>query len=273
MLDQFRRSPASSAPKGWAVPALVASVLAAALVGPADATESRPAAVLELFTSQGCSACPAADSLIDDFARQGDVLAITLPVKLWDYLGWSDTLATEANTKRQMAYSVARGDRDVYTPQLVVNGETAMLGSDPGAIEEAIPNEPLPLPIDLSVREAILTIDIGPADLEAEEATIWLLVVDDHVHVPISAGENRGRRLDYYNVVRSMRPVGIWRGEPLALELPLTDVEKHATAGCVVIAQVDTFKGPGPIIGAAHLSEIFPARTVGANFRFNTEAR
>lgn len=273
MLQLSRRCPAPSALKGWVASALAAACLATALSTAAQATESRPAAVLELFTSQGCSACPAADTLIDDLDRKGDILAITLPVKLWDYLGWADTLATESNTKRQMAYSVSRGDRDVYTPQLVVNGEAAMLGSDAEAIEQAIPAEPLPLPIDLEVREGVLTIDIGDADLPAEQATIWLMIVDDHVHVPIGAGENRGRRLDYYNVVRDMRPVGIWKGLPLTLELPLSDVEKHATAGCVVIAQVDTFKGPGTIVGAGHLSEIFPARTVGANFRFNNEAR
>ncbi|RAH99448.1 DUF1223 domain-containing protein [Acuticoccus sediminis] len=230
----------------------------------ARAEEKSPKAVLELFTSQGCSSCPSADKLIAQYARRDDVLAMTLPVKLWDYLGWSDTLATEINTKRQMAYSVARGDRDVYTPQLVINGETAMLGSDKDAIDQEVATSDLPLPIDLSLNNGVLEIDLGDAEIDAESATIWLMVLDDRVHVPVSAGENRGRKLDYYNVVRDMRPVGIWKGQPIKLELPLSDVEKHATSGCVVIAQVDTFKGPGRIVGAAQLHQIFPARTIGS---------
>ncbi|UOM33419.1 thioredoxin family protein [Acuticoccus sp. I52.16.1] len=230
----------------------------------ARADETRPKAVLELFTSQGCSSCPSADRLISGFDGRKDVLAVTLPVKLWDYLGWSDTLATEINTKRQMAYSVARGDRDVYTPQLVVNGEEAMLGSDEAAIERAIKGASLDLPIDLSLRAGVLTIRLGDADIDVENATVWLMVVDDEVHVPVAEGENRGRKLNYYNVVRDMRPVGIWKGRPVTLELPLSDLDKSATSGCVVIAQADTFKGPGRIVGAAALDEIFPARTVGA---------
>ena len=75
------------------------------------ADSTAPSVVLELFTSQGCSSCPAADALIGKLADRKDVLAMTLPVKLWDYLGWADTLATDLSTKRQLAYSVARGDR------------------------------------------------------------------------------------------------------------------------------------------------------------------
>lgn len=223
-----------------------------------------PKVVLELFTSQGCSSCPSADRLIAQYDDREDVLAVTLPVKLWDYLGWSDTLATEINTKRQMAYSVARGDRDVYTPQLVVNGEKAILGSDEAAIENAIQNAALALPIDLSLRGGVLTIRVGDAETALQNATIWLMVVEDEIHVPVNEGENCGRKLKYYNVVRDMRPVGIWKGDPLTLELPLTDMDKYATSGCVVIAQADTFKGPGQIVGAAQLDQIFPARTVGA---------
>ena len=239
------------------------SGLARADPAPAAAS-TQPKAVLELFTSQGCSSCPAADSLIEDYADEDGILAMTLPVKLWDYLGWSDTLATELNTKRQMAYSVARGDRDVYTPQLVINGHTAMLGSDEEAIDATIADETLPLPVSLTLRNGVLTISVGESDLDVETATIWLMVVDKKVRVPVTAGENRGRKLDYHNVVKDMRPVGIWKGMPLRLELPLSDMEKMATAGCVVIVQVDTFRGPGRIIGAAQLDKMFPARTVGA---------
>lgn len=243
--------------------ALIGSlVLACGL--PAAAADARPSVFLELFTSQGCAACPAADRLLAELDARDDVVAVTMPVKLWDFLGWADTLATEALTKRQMVYSVARGDNDVYTPQMVVNGKTDVLGSDAEAIGKAIgkTGDALPLPISLSIAADVLSIDVGEADIDGDRATLWLLVLDEEVTVPVQAGENRGRELTYHNVVRHMRPVGMWKGESMRFDLPLADVEKELGASCVVIAQVETFKGPGRIVGVAELKPLFPARTV-----------
>jgi hypothetical protein len=225
-----------------------------------------PKAFLELFTSQGCASCPPADALLGELSHQDDVLAVTMPVKLWDFLGWRDTLATDVFTKRQIAYSVARGDRDLYTPQLVVNGAAAVLGSDIGAIRAAIARDAsaLDVPIDLSLADGVLEIRVGDADVEPDHATLWLLVVDETVEVPVAGGENSGRRLVYHNVVRSMRPIGMWKGEEMAIDLPLNDVERAADLGCIVIAQVESFKGPGRVIGAASLARLFPSRTIVA---------
>lgn len=230
----------------------------------AAVAEERPRAFLELFTSQGCAACPAADKIIQKLAERDDVLAVTMPVKLWDFLGWADTLASDDLTKRQMAYSVARGDRDIYTPQMVVNGKEDILGSDEAAIAKAIEaaGGPLPLDISLSISGDILSIDVGDAEIDGDRVTLWLLVVDDEVTVPVGGGENRGRELTYHNVVRSMRPVGMWKGNAMRFDLPLADVEKDTAASCIVIAQVETFKGPGRIVGAAKLAPLFPARVV-----------
>lgn len=246
------------------LPRLVAIVVAAGVV-PAMAQE-RPRAFLELFTSQGCSSCPAADAFMGELAGRDDVLAVTMPVKLWDFLGWADTLATDEHTKRQIAYSVARGDRDLFTPQLMANGEVSLLGSDRDAVLEWMrqQDEPLPLPIDLSLSGDVLTIEVGAPATKVGKATLWLLVLDDEVRVPIAEGENRGRRLSYHNVVRTMRPVGMWKGQAMAFDLPLSDLEKDAGQGCIVIAQVETFKGPGRVVGAARMDTLFPARTVNA---------
>ena len=250
----------------------VAAILSAviALVASAPLWQARaqdqPVAYLELFTSQGCASCPAADKLIASFNEEADVLAVTMPVKLWDFLGWADTLATDALTKRQIAYSVARGDRDVFTPQLVVNGKASLIGSDRAAIDAAIRTARttggLPLPIDLEASAGVLSVVVGEADIAYEDATLWLLVIDREVTVPIGGGENRGRRLDYHNVVRAMRPIGMWKGDPLAFDLPLSDLEEGADMACVVIAQVNSFKGPGAVIGAGALDSLFPARPV-----------
>src|SRR5260221_6955023 len=106
-----------------------------AIIRPAHAD---PRAVVELFTSQGCSSCPPADQIIGELAKDPNVIALSMPIEYWDYLGWKDTLADSRFSARQKAYSQMRGDRDVYTPQVVVNGSTHVIGSDRAGIEGAI---------------------------------------------------------------------------------------------------------------------------------------
>src|SRR5499425_3301219 len=114
-------------------------------------------AVVELFTSQGCSSCPAADKLVGEFANDPTLVSMSLPIDYWDYLGWKDTLADPRNSARQRAYSHVRGDREVYTPQVVVNGSLHALGSDRDAIEAAISqthkNGALALPVGMSLAD------------------------------------------------------------------------------------------------------------------------
>src|SRR5205823_1507433 len=106
-----------------------------AVIRPAHAD---PRAVVELFTSQGCSSCPPADKVLGELANDPSVIALSLPIDYWDYLGWKDTLADSRFTARQKAYSQVRGDREVYTPQVVVNGSVHVIGSDRPGIEDAI---------------------------------------------------------------------------------------------------------------------------------------
>src|ERR1700733_16192445 len=107
-----------------------------AVVRPAVAAE--PRAVIELFTSQGCSSCPPADKVIGELAKDPSVIALSMPIDYWDYLGWKDTLADARFSARQKAYSQMRGDREVYTPQVVINGQAHVIGSDRAGIESAI---------------------------------------------------------------------------------------------------------------------------------------
>src|SRR3974390_2478723 len=100
-----------------------------AVIRPAHAD---PRAVVELFTSQGCSSCPPADKIIGELAKDPSLIALSMPIDYWDYLGREDTLADTRFTARQQAYSRMRGDRDVYTPQAVINGSLHVLGSDLG---------------------------------------------------------------------------------------------------------------------------------------------
>src|ERR1700757_2491489 len=126
-VGMLNRRPASA----FVIAAVVISSFAVANAG-------EPRALLELFTSQGCLSCPAADKLLGELAADPSVIALSVPIDYWDYLGWKDTLATSGHSARQRAYAKVRGDREVYTPQIVVNGATHVLGSDPGAVARAI---------------------------------------------------------------------------------------------------------------------------------------
>ena len=98
-----------------------------AVIRPAHAD---PRAVVELFTSQGCSSCPPADKILGELAKDPSIVALSMPIDYWDYLGWKDTLADSRFSARQKAYSHARGDRNLYTPQMIVNGSAQVIGSD-----------------------------------------------------------------------------------------------------------------------------------------------
>ena len=158
-----------------------------------------PRAVVELFTSQGCSSCPPADALLVDIARQPDVIALSLPVNYWDYLGWKDTLAHVAFTERQKAYAHGRSDRQVFTPQMIVNGKKSCIGSDRAQIEKAIQytskgRKTLPVAVNLSEQNGTVTIAVEETPETAQrDAEIWLLPVLKAQTVPIERGENRGK--------------------------------------------------------------------------------
>jgi hypothetical protein len=214
-----------------------------------------PKTVLELFTSQGCDTCPPADQVLASFAQRPDVIAISLPVDIWDYLGWKDTLASDKNSERQKAYAKARGDGAIYTPQVVVNGMVGVNGSDRLAINKAIATtdkelKSLHVPIRFWHERNSIVIEAGdaPPGLDNKEATIWFAVVQKVANVPIEHGENKGKTLTYTNIVREMLPVGTWNGKAMNLRLTRTAVMRPETEACIVLLQEAK---AGPILGAA----------------------
>jgi len=207
--------------------------------------------VVELYTSQGCSSCPPADALLGQLAGRKDVLAISLPVTYWDMLGWKDTLATEANTRRQKAYDRTLGRGGIYTPQMIVDGVSDVVGSREQAVESVIAAraadmESVPVNIDVDRRQ--IHIAVGPApDRGEHDATIWMLWILPKATVSIGDGENGGRTITYRNIVREIRALGIWKGQPIRLDLPRGDEETRHEEIAVVVQQ----GGYGRIIGAA----------------------
>src|SRR5437762_5562868 len=169
--------------------------------------QAEPRALIELFTSQGCSSCPAADKLLGELGKDPSMVTMSLPIDYWDYLGWKDTLALPGHSKRQRAYANTRGDREVYTPQVVVNGSVHVLGSDKGAIENAIvqtDKQPgtLSLPVTLSVVNGQISASVPAAKGVAVKGEVWLCPITKHVPVTIARGENTGHTVTYHNVVR-----------------------------------------------------------------------
>ena len=211
--------------------------------------------VLELFSSQGCSSCPPADELLKSYVARDDVLALSLPVDYWDNLGWKDTLGSPKNSQRQYDYAHQRGDRSVYTPQIVVNGVAHVPGYDRRRIDQEIEAANLSLRRELitmsinSVGETI-QVSVSPAKEGAQyrSGTLWLVLYSKLETVSIGAGENAGRTLSYVNVVREMMPVGMWHGDADRITLPRADIMNRGHEGCAVLLQAGM---AGPILGAA----------------------
>jgi hypothetical protein len=238
----------------------------AGLLGPAEAGARGPAtsaqlkAVYELFTSQGCSSCPAADEVLGRLAKRDDVLALTLPVDYWDYLGWRDTLARPEFTNRQKAYAKVLGDGMVYTPQAVVSGLAQINGGNADTIEGAIDRTAQlfgasRVPISLSASDGRLVIDVAsaPDGVAAKEATVWLVAIAGSVQVPILRGENKGRTIVYSNVVRGLTPIGTWSGQEMVVQLDRSSFMHGSADRCAVLLQQGH---GGPIVGAAILDGV-----------------
>jgi hypothetical protein len=235
--------------------AAVCTAWIAPAAGPAAASESR--VVVELFTSQGCSSCPAADKLLAELSKDPTILPISLSVDYWDYLGWKDTLALPGHVKRQRAYAGARGDRAVYTPQAVVNGTSHVLGSDRQAIERAVKaaREKSQVPVKVSVADGKVNVEIAAGKQPVQSAEVWLCPLTKAVPVDIGRGENRGQSIVYTNVVRGWIKLGEWKGEQLVLSKPLSEISaKGKFDAFAILVQAGKSDAPGVVYGAATTS-------------------
>ena len=205
--------------------------------------------VIELFTSQGCSACPAADSLLNELASRPDMLPLSEHVDYWDYLGWRDPFGRIENTQRQRGYAHRLGLSYVYTPQFVVHGETQAVGKDRAAVLRLI-NEAKARParVDVGVERR----DDGGLSARLEHtvlpspADVWLVRFDPTHVTAVADGENGGRSIKNVNVVRGFTLVGHWSGEAASLPLPeISPADNYA----LLVQESNA----GPILGATRL--------------------
>ena len=231
---------------------LLVALLAFASLG-ANA-HAAPRAVIELFTSQGCSSCPAADRLFAKLARDPDIITLSLPVDYWDRLGWKDTLARHAFTERQVAYSKVRGDGEVYTPQAVVNGTVHVIGSQRSAIDTGVTSTAASLVVPVSAMRAAdhVAVSVGAAAGAAQAGTVVVVPYLAEREVRIGRGENARNTVTYTNIGTDIVPLAAWTGAPVDLKVPL---ERYKDSdGVVVLLQSGSPERPGAILGAARVA-------------------
>jgi hypothetical protein len=228
----------------------------AALSGVVIGQTAAPVSVIELFTSQGCSSCPPADRLLQVLSQRPDIIALSFPVTYWDYLGWKDTLASPENAQRQRGYANAQGDGQVYTPEVVVNGLKACVGSDLDAIESALKSTALiirkdavPLAVKRESGKLVIEAGAAPQDSQYKKGKVWIASVQRSAPVTIKRGENAGRVVTYTNVVRGLIEAGEWQGAAASYAVPAGTLPKGGDM-YVVFLQVETL---GPIVAAARL--------------------
>ena len=194
-----------------------------------------------------------------ELSSDPSLVVISLPIDYWDYLGWKDTLANPLNSALQRGYARTRGDRDVYTPQVVVNGSVHTLGSDRAAIERALvqtrhEGEVLSLPVTLAIADGKLSVAVESGDAAQKDAEVWLCELSRSVAVTIERGENRGRTITYHNVARHWLKLGNWTGTANTWTIPVSELKSNGADAAAVLIQAGTAANPGPVLGAAETS-------------------
>lgn len=228
---------------------LVVVLCIIAVAFPAAGRASEQRIVVELFTSQGCSSCPPADALLGELLDVAAVLPLSVHVNYWDYIGWRDPFASAETTARQRTYAATFDLRYVYTPQAVVQGQHQFTGSDRKRLMSTIrsidnANQPAMSLVTTAEGQARITLPVF--DLE-ETVDILVFTFDRHHRTVIARGENRGRTLDNFNVVRHINRVGVWHGEKKTIDTGL-QVRAGKVVGQAVLAQGQSTKR---IYGAA----------------------
>jgi hypothetical protein len=212
------------------------------------AAPARSAVLVELFTSQGCSSCPAADKMAAELVKNDSATVVSFNVDYWDYLGWRDTLAKPEYSQRQYDYAKHRGDSSVYTPQMIVNGKTHAVGSKRSNVMAEIEAASAPpVPIKLKMTEKEVTVEIAASTFKGD-ATLWLMAVEAEVVQKIERGENAGHNIAYVNVVRQLIPAAMWQGQAYSGSWMRDAVMSPGTEFCLAVLQESKV---GPVLGMA----------------------
>lgn len=197
--------------------------------------------VVELFTSQSCSSCPPADFLLGELNKHSNIIAFSCHVTYWDHLNWRDTLSRKFCTNRQRAYAQFQDKRQVYTPQMVVNGEFEFVGSNRMDVMRYVSLAGKTVqPIALTLNGKTLSATFPDLGQDAPKQTLWLIRYHATDTVSIPSGENRGKTITYTNSIENLEQVGTWDGNAQTLSFKRPDGEAE-NPGYALIAQPQGF--------------------------------
>jgi len=206
--------------------------------------------VVELFTSQSCSSCPAADVILKELADKPDIIALGCHVTYWDHLQWKDTLSQKFCTERQRNYASSRSTQRVYTPQTVINGKVEFVGSRRSQIFDEIEKAQGALqPVGLSLKDPETLQITLPDSPNTVNQLLWLFGYQKYPKQDIRTGENRGKSLEYANAVVTIDFLGSWDGTGKTFDIPLP--KNPGINGLALIVQQDSY---GPIMAAGQIS-------------------
>lgn len=211
--------------------------------------QSQSAVVVELYTSQGCSACPPADAFMAELAKDPRVIALALHVDYWDYIGWEDEFGQAAFTSRQKAYAKAAGSRMIYTPQFIVDGQDQIEGNRPEAMAALVQRHAAtvaPVTLSLSRNGDTLAIHAEADPPLATPVRVQVVRYRPAVTIDIKRGENAGKTVEYSNIVTSWETLADWSGQT-----PL-EVSANAAGDDAVVVILQK-QGPAEIVAAARL--------------------
>lgn len=214
------------------------------------AVQAGDAVVVELFTSQGCSACPAADTLVSKIADEDDLVVLSWAVNIWDYRGWEDTLSIPLSNERHSWYNKLDGSNMVYTPQVFIDGQSGYVGSRKRKVLRAIEQHRGDASVMVDIRFDTSDknwVSLAYSQPLPDSADVRVVFFDDTKTVKIRDGENRGRTLTYTNIVRGA--LDLPRGaDGLGHKVDLsTAYAKNCDAFAILVQDHET----GKMLGAA----------------------
>ena len=176
-------------------------------------TKSRTPVLVELFTSEGCSSCPPADRVLAQLEKEqsvdAEIITLALHVDYWNYLGWKDEFSSAAFSQRQNGYAERFKIDSIYTPQMIVDGQTEFVGSNLGTANKAITDAAKNQKAAIEISNANDKLKVKISDIPAhDDSYVWLAIAEDNLKTNVRRGENSGKTLDHVSVVRELKLLG-----------------------------------------------------------------
>jgi hypothetical protein len=216
----------------------------------AQTTPSRGPSVVELYTSHGCSSCPPADRVLGELSTLPNVIALAFHVDYWDNIGWRDHYSIPNAVERQHRYVQSLGLSSAFTPQAIVDGRSSFVGSDKRQILDALA-DPVgqTVPVSIEVSDGMLIVGV-PERQDRKNYQVFVAAYLPQATTPVGRGENTGRTLQEFNIVRQFRSIGTWSGHAAVFRATVDSFPADASRVAVLLQR----DGQGPIAGSAGIA-------------------